>query len=82
MVGSAVHFGHLSVTRVLQSSSSTRRTVQGFNFAPNVSEMPVQCHYAVLGVDQDVDDDMLRRAYRKLALQVTSVPSGEPHDLS
>ncbi|KAL1524617.1 hypothetical protein AB1Y20_019506 [Prymnesium parvum] len=29
----------------------------------------VICHYSVLGVDRDADDEQLRKAYRKLALQ-------------
>ena len=31
---------------------------------------PVRCHYEVLDVAQEVQDDELKKAYRKLALKV------------
>ena len=30
----------------------------------------VRCHYEVLGVERNADQDMLKKAYRKLALKV------------
>ena len=30
----------------------------------------VRCHYEVLGVERTADQDMLKKAYRKLALKV------------
>ena len=35
----------------------------------------IRCHYEVLGVDRDVDDDALKKAYRKLALKVHARPN-------
>ena len=40
--------------------------------------MPVQCHYSVLGVERDADDDDIKKAYRKLALQVPCLEGALP----
>ena len=32
--------------------------------------MPIRCHYEVLEVERDIQDDELKKAYRKLALKV------------
>ena len=46
-------------------------SVVGVLVAGQPRAMPaVQCHYSVLGVERDVDDDGVKKAYRKLALQV------------
>ena len=34
----------------------------------------IRCHYEVLGVERDADDDALKKAYRKLALKVQPIP--------
>ncbi len=39
-----------------------------------VRPMPQRCHYGVLGVAMQADDDELRKAYRRMALRVQAPP--------
>ena len=32
--------------------------------------MVMKCHYEVLGVERDANDDVIKKAYRKLALKL------------
>ena len=41
-----------------------------------VRPQPQRCHYEVLGVAMEANDDELRRAYRRLALKVSWRPHG------
>ena len=43
--------------------------VKKFVFIFRIKMAPMKCHYEVLGVDLDANNDDLKKAYRKLALK-------------